>query len=154
MKGLIFLIENKVDNFLYKILNNLPSQDYKWRVTENEVYTKYKENEKFVFDDFFDKKLYSSEEFIKKIKKDCYLVFCNIQMYKKDSIINEIKTINDFYKSDCELILLVTDNIYVEVYSKNEDYLSIIKNNLLKSEITKWEYKDIDKRLSMYAHGD
>lgn len=75
-------------------------------------------------------------------------------MYKKDSIINEIKTINDFYKSDCELILLVTDNIYVEVYSKNEDYLSIIKNNLLKAGITKWEYKDIDKRLSMYAHGD
>jgi len=151
LKGLEFLIENKINNILYKILNNFPSKNCMWQVTEDEV---YKEESDLHFVDFFEKSLYNNEDFIKSIKKECYLVFCNIQMYKNNSIITKIETVEDFYNSNCEMIILITDNIYVEIYSKEEKYLLVIKDNLKKIGIKKWKYKDISKRLSMFAHGD
>lgn len=151
MKGLEFLIENKSSNILHKILNNLPSQNCIWQVTEDEVYKKeYDLN----FLNFFEKKVYNNEDFKKCIKKECYPVFCNIQMYKDNSIINEIQTVDDFYNSNCEMIILITDNIFVEIYSKKEKYISIIKDNLKKTGILNWKYKDINERTSMSAYGD
>lgn len=151
LKGLEFLIENEFDNILYKILNNLPSQNCIWQVTEDEV---YKRESNLHYEDFFEKSLYNNEEFIKCIEKECYLVFCNIQMYKNNSIINKIETVEDFYNSNCEMIILITDNIYVEIYAKEEIYLSIIKDNLKKIGIRNIGYKDINKRLTMFAYGD
>lgn len=46
----------------------------------------------------------------------------------------EIQNYDNYLNSDCELLLYIIDNIFVEIYSKNENYLKAIKHNALKNK--------------------
>jgi len=76
-------------------------------------------------DFLFERELYSDEEFKKAISNEHYAISVNIQLYQEydDTFIYNY---NDFLNSNCLLILLITDNKFVEIYSKNEKFLNII----------------------------
>ena len=46
----------------------------------------------------------------------------------------KIQNYDNYLNSDCELLLYIIDNIFVEIYSKNENYLKVIKHNALKNK--------------------
>lgn len=118
-----------------------------WKITEDDVI--------YENDSLFDEEIYNSYEFNNIIKdKKYYTIFCNIQLYKKDSKITDINSVEDFLNSDCELILLITDNIFAEVYSKKEEYKKQILRNLEEIGIKDIKEKDIYNRKTMFAHGD
>lgn len=146
MKGICFLINNEYDRYIYKILKGISSKENIWFVEETDVWKKDSKP-------LFDKNVYSNNEFFDIIKEQYYVIFCNVKLYKHVSDISAIETVDDFLKCNCELILLVTDNVYVEVYSKCEEYLNIIKDNLANLGIS-LEQKDIQTRRTMYAQGD
>jgi len=147
MNGLEFIIKNEYNDWIYQILRNLSFENYIWKIDEDDVY--------YNNDFLFDKDFYNNDEFFRIIKgKNYYTVFCNIQLYSdiKDCITIDVPT--DFINSKCELILLITDNIFVEVYSKNEDNLNMIKDNLKLIGIKNVKKKNIMDRCTMYARGE
>ena len=123
MIGIKFKVPNTYDNILYKILNNILCENCVWKIDEDEVLD---ENNNFLFDN----EIYSDIEFNKIIRSEKYYpIFLNLQLYNNDGIMSNIVDYKDFINSDCKLILFIVDNIYVEIYSKDEYYLKLIEKN-------------------------
>lgn len=99
---------------------------------------------------------YSNLEFKKIISQESYYtVFTNIKLYEKeDNVI--IRSHADFLRSSCILILLITDNIFVEIYSKNEDVLKTIHENAKKNRLHDISYitENNFKRKEISAYSD
>jgi len=149
MKGISFKIENKYDTILDKILKNIDCDSYNWYITEDEI---YKEKGNILLTG----QLYTNREFKTIIKNEKhYVVFANIQLYFNSSKIKKIATYEDFINSDCQLILLVTDNIFVDIYVKEKKILKQIYQNALKNEFDDIKYitndNDIRKVFSAYS---
>lgn len=133
MFGLKFKIPNTYDIVLYKILNNILSEELIYKLGDEEV---FKENNTFLFDT----DIYSNKDFTKLVSSSKYYpIFLNLQLYKKKATITTINSYDDFLNSSCELILFITDNEYVEIYSKNINYLNIIRNNVTNNKFSDTE---------------
>ena len=145
MLAIKFKIPNEYDFILSKIFNNIELDNCLWKIAEEETLS-------YNSDTFFDKDLYTSSEFKEKIdSKEQYIIFLNIQLYKKNCNIGEIKTYEDFLKSDCELILFVTDNTFVQIYSKNDNLLKGIEKNVLLNDFKDVEYIKNDKFKKIFS---
>jgi hypothetical protein len=72
------------------------------------------------------------------------MIFTDITAYPlgKDRI--EIKTFEDFLESNCEVVLLCTDSIFIEFYSKERDVLDKVYNNCIGKGFEKVEYLSIE----------
>lgn len=144
MIGVKFKISNEYDSVLYKILKNTNLSSKYIKIFESEV---YKKDGNYLFKN----DLYSIADFKNTIKEIYYPVFLKLQFYESNVIDEEINNYLEFMKSNCELILFIIDNIFVEIYSKNTVALDTIVNNLKEnnySEIKTIDYGDIfDGRL-------
>lgn len=135
IKGIEFKIPNEYDKYLGKILEKVNDNNYIWKIEETEIYLEQNENNN---ENLFQNNRYSNVEFQERIfSQNYYMIFANIKMYLEEDNI-EINTYEDFIKSKCILILLVTDNEFVEVYSKDQDILDIIYKNAITNK-----FKDV-----------
>ena len=135
IKGIEFKIPNEYDKYLGKILEKVNDNNYIWKIEEDEIYLEQNENNN---ENLFQNNRYSNAEFQERIfSQNYYMIFANIKMYLKEDNI-EINTYEDFIKSKCILVLLVTDNEFVEVYSKDQDILDIIYKNAITNK-----FKDV-----------
>ena len=133
MIGIRFKIKNEYNTFLNKILSHIDTDNFQWIVAESEVYF-----QKGL--ELFDKQVYTNSEFQNLIKSEnYYTVFCNIQLYNKETEIYEIHNYEEFLKSKCVLILFITDNEFVEIYTKDKKLLKILKNNASNNHFSKIE---------------
>lgn len=122
-----FKIRNEYSNVLAKILESIGIKDYLWKVVEHEIYNIQTE-------DLFDKQLYSNQEFKSIIENNIYYpIFANIQLYHEDKDIVEIQTYKHFINSNCKLILFITDNVFVDIYVKEEKDLNVLYNNAINN---------------------
>lgn len=147
--GMKFKIPNEYGNYLKQILDKIDSDNYTWKIEEAEVY-------KVELTALFTMDKYSNYDFKKIISQDrYYTVFTNIKLYEKEDK-TIIRNYEDFLNSTCILILLVTDNIFVEIYSKSENILKIIYENALKNKFTDISYitKNNFKRREFSAYSD
>ena len=71
------------------------------------------------------------------IQKEHYPVHLNIQMYYKNSDVNEINNYDQFLISSCQLIIFIVDNVFVEIYAKNQTILERILKIFLRKEVKK-----------------
>ena len=60
-------------------------------------------------------------------------------MYYKNSDINDIKNYDQFLTSSCQLILFIVDNIFVEIYAKNQTILEKISKNAVNYDFSNIE---------------
>lgn len=154
--GIKFKIINEYGDYLKKIFNNINNSNYIWKIEEDEIYVSdTKNNNGFLFPQ--EKNILTNMEFIDIISQESYyVVFANIKLYKKidDGII--INTYKDFLKSSCLLILLITDNEFVEIYSKNKDILEKIYDNAVENKFIDINYitENNFKRKSFSAYDD
>lgn len=149
MIGVRFKIPNQYDQFLYKILNGIDNNEYRWEIAEDEILTP---NGDFLFKE----KTYSNQKYKKIISRESYyLIFANIQLYKKSDAITNIDNYKEFQNSNCQLIMFITDNIFVDVYAKNKKHLEIIYRNAINnnfSDIKKINnVADVRKEFSAYC---
>lgn len=147
--GMKFKIPNEYGNYLKQILDKIDSDNYTWKIEEAEVY-------KVELTDLFTMDKYSNYDFKKIISQDrYYTVFTNIKLYEKEDK-TIIRNYENFLNSTCILILLVTDNIFVEIYSKSENILKIIYENALKNKFTDISYitKNNFNRREFSAYSD
>ena len=153
--GIEFKIPNEYGNYLKQILNNIDREDYMWNITEDEVYiTDNIKNSGFLFSQEI--KTLSNAEFVDIISQESYYtVFLNIKLYvKEDNVV--IKNYADFAKSSCILVLLITDNEFVEIYSKDVNILKTIYNNAVENNFCNINYitKENFKRKEFSAYSD
>ncbi len=149
MIGIKFEIENEYNNFLDKILSHIDSDNYKWVIVESEVYTK-----KCL--DLFNKNVYLNSDFKSLIRNHIYYtVFSNIQLYNKEDKICTINNYNEFLKSNCVLELFITDNIFVEIYTKDKKILDLLNNNAVLNDFSIikiiTDREDVRKSFSAYS---
>lgn len=133
MLGICFKVPNEYDTILYKILENIELDDKSiCKIKEDEVL-----NEKG--DCFFNDEIYKWIDFKKMIKsKKYYPIFLNLQIYYNSTSLQDINNYSEFLDSECQLILFITDNEYVEVYAKNPNDLNLMNQNVIK-----YNFKDV-----------
>ena len=148
MIGIKFLIKNEYDIILNKIFHGIDCSNFRWKLEYEEVLG---EHGKF----FFDKTDYSNNEFQNMIQKEHYPVHLNIQMYYKNSDVNEINNYDQFLISSCQLIIFIVDNVFVEIYAKNQTILERILKNAVDFDFSNIEYinesLDTYKKFSRYC---
>lgn len=122
MLGISFKIKNEWDTILNKIFYEMDFSECVWKIVDDDVHGKE-------LDMFFSKDEYSNDEFMEIIKEKHYPVALNLQMFLKSKMVENVYSYNEFLKSSCQLVLNIVDNIFVDIYAKNENVLKKIHNN-------------------------
>lgn len=144
MRGISFEIDNEYGNILYDILCGINVSSMFWSISQDEI---YKENGK----ELFTQKNIEGITFLNKIKNErYYTIFAKIVLYSHNFIDEEINDYSEYLNSKAEIVILINDSIYVEIYCKNNDDIEIIKNNAIKIDCSDIEYitDDNDGRTS------
>ena len=132
MRGFFLKMRSfKINSILNTLLTNINVEDFNWLILESEVYKKADSVD-------YDGK-YTGKEF-KKALKDldaCYIVRINIQASKR--VIDAVEYYDEYINGECELVILIHDVIYNEVYCKLAKECDLIKKNCLKLDYDEFE---------------
>ena len=145
MMGIRFEIPNEYGQFLKKILENVKIKNGFWKIVTDDI---IKKNGDYIFNE----EIYNNIDFQEIISSnEYYLTFADIQYYNENKF-SEIYDFESFLKSNCDLLIIVVDNIFVDIYSKSKVIIKHIENNAIK-----YKFKNIaiinnklDKRNTFY----
>lgn len=143
MIGISFEMPNKYDVFLLKILKNVDFKDGIWKVVYDEVLNERGTN-------FFNKEIYLNAEFKELIKTTHYPIFLTLQLYNRSDRFSEIESYDDYFNSACKLLLIVVDNTFINVYSKDKAILKQIKSNAKENNFSNIKPIENKKDFSLY----
>lgn len=101
-----------------------------------------------------DEDCYSFEEMKNILEKDMYLIFANFQLMKFGKMIKDIETYRDFVDSECEILLLIVDSSYVDIYAKDLNIIKRINSNVINEHFENIEYiyENINLRDKLYLN--
>ena len=135
IRGIKFKIPNKWGYVLKDILKDISLENYIVKINEdNEIWI---ENNKQLLEE----KIIEGEKFSKLISKNLYYtIFANIHIYEKGSKISNIKTYEEFLKSDCKIIILIIDSVDVYIYVRNKEILNRIELNAKENKLKNIKY--------------
>lgn len=129
MIGWSFRIPNKYGHVLSQIFHGIPIEKFTWRIDEDDIFTTLDKEVCCLFSS----PTLNGIEFKEKISLPSYYTFfAKLQAYPNTKNIQELITFEDYMNSSCELIVLITDGEFTEVYAKNQSYLEKIKENIIK----------------------
>ena len=76
-----------------------------------------------------------------------------LHLYPENANFERIDNYNDFLKSKCEMIILLYDFYYLEVYCKNQEWIQKLLNTAANAPgaIVEEKYVDTDDRTIMYV---
>jgi hypothetical protein len=131
-------VTGSYNNYLQRIFEGVNLSGYEWEIiTDDTLFSEGGLTKQGIFTN----KLISGTEFYKCIAKEQYLmIFVDIKAYPIGKEHVEIKTLNDFLKSNCELVFVCVDSWYINIYCKNEEVLKAIFNNCKDDDFKKVEY--------------
>lgn len=132
MNGYKFEVLDNNNDFLKYLLINVKLDKYFILIEEDE--TIYKDN-----NSLFERYSYKYDEFYKIICiEDYYPIFMRLD-FCKDVVGDERNKItpSDCINSNIDLIILVTDSNYCEIYCKDDNLLKLFFNNLMNNKIFK-----------------
>lgn len=133
MVGWSFQIPNEYNHFLALILEGIPIENYYWKLNEDDIYITLN----FTPQCLFHSDKIDGKQFKEKICLPSYYVcFAKLQAFSSDVHVHELFSFEEYVKSDCELIILVTDGEFVEIYSKDKGNLDKIRKNVLKNKFS------------------
>lgn len=135
--GLEFEIENEYDTFIEKILKGTCFPTLDWKIFTDSIIRKG-ENGKEI-DGLFPIKEINGKDFQKRISENLYyLIFADLKGYKADASKNDIDSYSDFVSSNCEIVVLCVDSVYISVFCKKNSDLLAIKENCKRNN-----FKDV-----------
>ena len=128
-RGISFEIPNEYGRFLWEVLTPIEITKFIWLSGGEESY--------LVEDDELGKPLFTDKGnwidglSLKELLKDnrYYLIFVDLKAYPKGKKPSVIETYRDFLNSDCEIVLLVVDSVYVTIYCKESEKLERLYDN-------------------------
>ncbi|GMQ58352.1 DUF2691 family protein [Vallitalea sediminicola] len=144
-RGVRFLVPNEYGHLLQDVLNTIDVEKYFWHIDSDEIYIS-NDNEGIV-DNLFsrDKKknILSGKKFKKLISENIYYtIFGEFKAFTKDLEVTEINTFEDFRKSKCEIVLLIVDSIYYDIYCKDVNTILSIYESAVQSGYDNVEFID------------
>ncbi|MFB5253511.1 DUF2691 family protein [Bacillus mycoides] len=130
-RGITVDIPNEYDNLLWKVLKPIDITSFDWRVENEESY--------FILPDGLGPELFSEDNKVmsglelKKLIKDniYYLIFADLKAYQKGEVLEEVETYEEFKESKCEVVVLVADGDYIQIYAKNQKAIELMYENAL-----------------------
>jgi len=125
-----------MDNALFRILKGINIKEYCWHniASQDEVYEIGHE------DDFFKKTYYDGESFFQCIQEDHYVIFVKLQAYFEGGKFFDIHAYEDFQKSDCQLLLLIADGNFANIYAKSQEVIGRLYEQAVANHCTEIEY--------------
>lgn len=147
VRGIEFEILQKTTDTLWKILKCIKIENYKWHIIDSQEEVWNEEQKK----DFFDCKEICGNDFVNKIKTNHYVVFLKLQAYFTDGVFYDVQTYDEFIKDDCQILLLINDCDFVEIYCKDENISNAIYNHVISNGFKNVKYitNDNDNRTTM-----
>lgn len=154
MLGYKFEVEENCNNFLNVLLSNIDLNEYYVLVKEDE--TLPRDIISLDCNSLFAKSIYKYQDFYYELKnRNYYQIFMRLDFSKTPTDEEEILSPLECLQSNIDLIILVTDSIYGEVYCKDKKLLARIFLNLKKSRtFKKIEGADIRKRKTVSSYTD
>ena len=129
-RGIIVDIPHEYDNLLWKVLKPIDITAFDWQAMgREEAY--------IIIEDELGPELFSEDNEImvgsalKKLIKDniYYLLFVDLKAYPKGEVLGEIETYEEFKESKCEVVVLVADGDYIQIYVKNQEEIEMMYEN-------------------------
>ncbi|PQZ52792.1 MULTISPECIES: DUF2691 family protein [Bacillus] len=130
-RGIFVDIPNEYTNLLWKVLRPVDITVFDWRVENEESYLVVRDG---IGSELFseDKKIMNGLELKKLIKDNIYyLIFADLKAYPKGEALGEIETYEEFKESKCEVVVLVADGDYIQIYAKDQEVIELMYENAL-----------------------
>jgi len=122
MRGIEFQNQEAYGKILDDLFRGIPFEKYDWYIYEDEIHG-----------DSLCKELpqkVNGEQFQQAIRDSEYMVnFINVQVYPKGAKISKLEVYEDFVNSECEIVFLIADVYYMDIYVKDKELLSIFIEN-------------------------
>lgn len=93
-------------------------------------------------------------EYFKELIRQSFVGECFVlHLYPESAFPEEIETYQDFLQSECEIIILMYDCCFVEVYCKNNSWLQLFlkKARSIDGTVVEEKYTLTDARTIMYV---
>lgn len=130
IRGVGFKIKQTMEKPLFCIFTNVNIEAFSWFcVPDQEEVWNESGNAPF-----FKNTDYTGKEFSSMIRHKCNIVFLKLQAYYSKVKYYNIHSYEDFIKSDCQILMLIYDCEFVEIYSKNEDITQTIYSNAINKK--------------------
>lgn len=131
MIGIEFKLKTSYEKILYDLLKNINLDNYQCRIIQEEIF--YESNPERSLPSQL-----SGRELKKEISDNgnYFVYFLNLQVYLNGSKISHIETYDDFANSNCELIVLFSDNEFIEIYMKSNELKEKIIQNITSKGIS------------------
>ena len=138
IRGVSFEVST-IQNVLYKILNCIKPEKYCWYNIESQ-YEDWSSTEEtyFLEEDYYDGESFSRQIFLEHLEH--FIIFIKLQAYFENSEFQDIHTYDEFKNSDCQLLLLIYDCYYVNIYAKDESVISDLYENAIMNEFEEVKY--------------
>ncbi|OJE43647.1 hypothetical protein BAQ49_11120 [Bacillus proteolyticus] len=130
-RGIFVDVPNGYDNLLWKVLKPMQISSFDWWVGSEESY--------LVARGGLDDALFPEEPSVvegldlKKLVKDniYYLIFADLKAYPKGEAAVDIETYEEFKESKCEVVVLVVDSQYIQIYAKDQKAIKLMYENAM-----------------------
>ncbi|WJM10590.1 DUF2691 family protein [Paenibacillus sp. PK1-4R] len=139
-RGIRFEIPNAYGRFLGEILKPMGVSNFDWFIGGEESY--FIEGDTLGDDLFPDMIIGMNGEELQKIieNNEYYLIFTNLKAFPKGRQITDVITYEDYVESECQMVLLVIDSIYVTVYCKDLEKVKELYNHINRQGFESLEY--------------
>ena len=136
IRGVSFKIPQMAGNILWQMLKCIDIEKYSWYNIKNqcEVWKNYNGGVGF------EKEYYDGKSFLQNIISEHYIIFLKLQAYVDNGKFFNIHTYKDFQESDCQLLLLIYDCEYVEIFIKDMNVAKALHKSDLKNNYTEVGY--------------
>ena len=135
-RGISFKVPNEYGHLLCKVLDKINIADYHWKITYDQV---FKNNSHFLFNDSeYDGKEFKDIICSAKASYNAFLLSLQGALKKEQNI--EVKTYEEYLKSQVLIIMLVADSEWVDIYCKNNSIIEQIKQNAEHNKFDNIEY--------------
>lgn len=129
MIGVEFEYESSYELILKEIFNSIDFSKYEVSIKQKEVI--YEDEQEHLEYEMQGKKFKKAIS----INGNYYVNYLNLQIFPSNFIKSKILTYNDFLNSNCLLLLLISDNNFIEIYFKSNNLKEKILNNLKSMKI-------------------
>lgn len=153
-RGIRFEIPNTYGRFLGETLKPMEVSNFDWFIGGEESY--FIEGDSLGDDLFPDMIIGMNGEELQKIidNNEYYLIFANLKAFPKGTQITDVITYEDYVESECQMVLLVIDSIYVTVYCKDLEKVEELYNHINRQGFESLEYltdeNDTRSKLSVW----
>ncbi len=132
IRGVSFQIPQMISDTLLQILKCIDIAQYDWYNidSQNEVWSDSRQEL------FFQANFYDGKSFALCIQEYHYIIFLKLQAYFPNSQCYDIHTYQEFVESDCQILLLVYDCEFVEIYIKDFAISQAIYQNAILNHYT------------------